>query len=139
MGPGDKDQVHLAGVAAERLGQRIAIGPAGYQNPMVLMNQHYILPRPEFPPKPLMDMITFRTRNSSRFVLGAFKNLRLSLWRLQGNPEMCWGTNNENAGWFTKIWLIIGMYYISWLGADQKADTLYPVFRLIADLEEPHA
>jgi hypothetical protein len=139
MGPGDKDQVHLAGVAAERSGQRIAIGPAGYQNSMGLMNQHYILPPPEFPPKPLMDMITFRTRDSSRFVLGAFKDLRLSLWKLQGSPEMSWGTDNENAGWFTKVSLIIGMYSLSWPGSDQKADTLYPVFRFIADLGEPHA
>lgn len=112
-GPGEKDQVHLASVAAERSGQRITVGPAGHQNPMGLMNQHYVLPRPEFAPKPLIDMITFRTQNSSRFVLGAFKDLRLSLWKLHGNPKMCWGTDNENAGWFSKISLIIGMYSIT--------------------------
>lgn len=110
IGPGVKDEVHLASVAAERSRQRITVGPAGQQNPMGLMNQHYIIPEPSFSLKPaVIEMITFRTQNSNRFVLGAFKDLRLSLWKLEDWPDIRWGTDNENAGWFTRISLFIGM------------------------------
>ncbi|OKL56223.1 hypothetical protein UA08_08469 [Talaromyces atroroseus] len=54
-------------------------------------------------------MITFRTESSNRFVLGAFKDLRLSLWKLGDCPKMRWGTDNDNASWFARISLFINL------------------------------
>ncbi|CAI7616122.1 unnamed protein product [Penicillium glandicola] len=106
-----KDQHHLDTVkqAASITHQRIVAGVAGRWYPMGSINQHHMPGRPQFDERHMIEIISFRAQSGNRHIDGHFKELRMKLWELEGHPLIRWGADNENAGWWTRITLLIDL------------------------------
>lgn len=105
-----EDPVHLETVVEAKSHQWITASPAGHWYPMGLISQNHMPPPPPLTTREhIIEMISFRTEGMKWHIMKLFKDLGKKLWELGDCPQLGWGTDNENASWYTKHFLLIGM------------------------------